>query len=72
MRPELNGMSLFRQQCYVDGQWVDADSGATLDVSDPADQQVIGTVPNMGAEETARAIEAAEKALPEWSGRPAK
>lgn len=72
MRPELNDVSLFRQQCYVDGQWLDADSGATLDVSDPADQQVIGTVPNMGAEETARAIEAAEKALPDWSARTAK
>lgn len=72
MRPELNDVSLFRQQCYVDGQWVNADSGATLDVSDPADQQVIGTVPNMGAEETARAIEAAEKALPDWSARTAK
>lgn len=72
MRPELNDVSLFRQQCYVDGQWVDADSGATLDVSDPADQQVIGTVPNMGAEETARAIKAAEKALPDWSARTAK
>ena len=36
----LNDTSLFRQQCYVDGQWLDADSGATIDVTNPADNSV--------------------------------
>jgi succinate-semialdehyde dehydrogenase / glutarate-semialdehyde dehydrogenase len=60
-----------RQQCYIDGKWVDADSGATLDVTDPGKNEVLGTVPKMGKAETARAIDAAEAALPGWRGRTA-
>ena len=55
-----------KQQCYIDGKWCDADSGSTLDVNDPGKGTVLGTVPNMGAAETARAIDAAEAALPAW------
>lgn len=62
---------LLRQQCYIDGQWVDADSGKTIDVNDPGKGTVLGTVPNMGAEETRRAIDAAEAALPAWRARTA-
>ena len=62
----LSDSKLFRQQCYVDGQWVDADNGSTIDVTNPADGSVIGTVPNFGAAETRRAIEAANKAWPAW------
>jgi succinate-semialdehyde dehydrogenase/glutarate-semialdehyde dehydrogenase len=69
---ELKDMGLFRQQCYIDGQWVDADSKATLAVYNPADGQQIGTVPNMGAAETKRAIEAANAALPAWRAKSAK
>jgi len=60
-----------RQQCYIDGKWCDADSGKTQPVTDPGRGEVIGTVPNMGTEETARAIAAAEKALPEWRAKTA-
>ncbi|HEX7750978.1 MAG TPA: NAD-dependent succinate-semialdehyde dehydrogenase [Novosphingobium sp.] len=60
-----------KQQCYIDGQWLDADSGKTIDVSDPGAGTVLGTVPNMGETETARAIAAAEKALPAWRARTA-
>ena len=60
-----------RQQCYIDGKWCDADSGNTFDVTDPGTGKVIGTVPKMGAEETARAIASAEKALPEWRAKTA-
>src|SRR6476660_4922174 len=69
---QLKDMNLFRQQCYIDGAWVDADDKATLAVYNPADGQQIGTVPNMGAAETRRAIEAADKALPDWRSRTAK
>ena len=69
---QLKDMNLFRQQCYIDGQWVDADSKATLAVYNPADGQQIGTVPNMGAVETRRAIEAANAAWPAWRAKSAK
>ena len=57
---KLRDQKLFRQQCYIDGEWVDADSGATIAVTNPATGEVLGTVPNMGAAETRRAIEAAD------------
>lgn len=60
-----------KQQCFIDGRWIDADSGKTLAVTDPATGETIGTVPMMGAEETDRAIAAAEKALPAWGKRTA-
>jgi succinate-semialdehyde dehydrogenase / glutarate-semialdehyde dehydrogenase len=63
---------LLRSQGYLDGRWVDADSGATFPVIDPANGETISEVPRMGAEETRRAIAAAERALPEWKHRPAK
>jgi succinate-semialdehyde dehydrogenase/glutarate-semialdehyde dehydrogenase len=69
---QLKDMSLFRQQCYVDGVWVDADDKATLSVHNPADGQQIGTVPKMGAAETRRAIEAANAAFPSWRSKTAK
>ncbi|MDE0224365.1 MAG: NAD-dependent succinate-semialdehyde dehydrogenase [Gammaproteobacteria bacterium] len=62
----LSDPALFRQQCYVDGEWVDADSGATFDVTDPATGQPIGVVPSFGAAETRRAVEAANAAYPAW------
>jgi len=70
--PKLKDMSLFRQQCYIDGQWVDADSGETIEVTNPATGEVIGTIPKMGAAETRRAIEAADKAWPAWRAKTAK
>jgi succinate-semialdehyde dehydrogenase/glutarate-semialdehyde dehydrogenase len=68
----LKDKSLFRQQCYIDGAWVGADSGATVGVNDPATGEILGTVPRMGVDETRRAIEAAEKALPAWRAKTAK
>ena len=68
----IKDQSLFRQQCYIDGQWVDADDGATLAVTNPANDSVIGTVPKLGAAETARAIDAAQEAFKSWRQLPAK
>ena len=64
--------NLFRQQAYVDGTWIDADSGQTIEVDNPATGEVLGYVPKMGQVETRRAIEAAERALPEWRALTAK
>ncbi|MEZ5101127.1 MAG: NAD-dependent succinate-semialdehyde dehydrogenase [Thermoleophilia bacterium] len=62
----LRDGALFRTQAYVDGAWVDADSGATFDVTNPATGAVIASVPRLGAAETRRAIEAAQRAFPAW------
>ena len=69
---QLKDPSLFRQQCYIDGKWVDADSGKTIPVTNPATGEILGTIPNMGAAETRRAIEAANAAWPAWRAKTAK
>ena len=63
---------LLRSQAYVDGAWIDADSGETFPVVDPATGETITDVPKLGAIETRRAIEAAARAFPGWSGMLAK
>jgi succinate-semialdehyde dehydrogenase/glutarate-semialdehyde dehydrogenase len=63
---------LLRTQAYVDGAWVDADSGERFPVIDPATGETIAEVPRMGASETRRAIEAAQRALPAWKAKTAK
>ncbi|MCB2073387.1 MAG: NAD-dependent succinate-semialdehyde dehydrogenase, partial [Novosphingobium sp.] len=52
-------------------KWCDADSGATIDVTDPGSGDKLGTIPKMGTDETRRAIEAAEAALPAWRAKTA-
>ncbi len=69
---ELQDQGLFRQQASINGLWLDADNLQTIDVSNPATGKTIGQVPKMGAEETRRAIEAAEQALPAWRSATAK
>ena len=63
---KLKDPTLFRQQCYIDGAWVDADGGETIAVDNPATGERLGTAPRMGAAETRRAIAAADRALPAW------
>ncbi len=69
---QLKDRALFRQQAYIDGKWCDADNGAKIEVDNPADKSILGTVPKMGADETRRAIEAADKAMPAWRAKTAK
>ena len=69
---QLKDPSLLRQQAYINGQWVDADNGATVAVTNPATGEQIGTVPVMGAAETRRAIEAANAAWPAWRKKTAR
>lgn len=63
---------LFRQQAFIDGEWVHADNGRVITVTNPATGETVGTVPRMGAAETRRAIEAANRALPAWRSLTAK
>lgn len=60
-----------RSECLIDGAWVGADDGRSFAVRDPATDEVIAHVPDMGAAETERAIGAAERAWPGWRARPA-
>lgn len=69
---ELKDKSLLEELCLIDGQWVGADSGETIDVTNPATGEVIGTIPKMGADETARAIKAAQIAMKDWRKKTAK
>lgn len=69
---QLNDPTLFRQQAFIDGQWRDALSGEVITVTNPANDQRLGSVPKMGAEETHEAIDAANRALPAWRALTAK
>lgn len=68
----LKDAALLRDRCYIDGQWVGADSGHTLAVTNPATGEVLAHVPDCSADETRRAIAAARAALPAWAAKPAK
>ena len=68
----LSDPTLLRQQCYIDGKWVDADDGATVEVKNPATGEVLARVPRCGVPETRRAIAAAKKAFPAWAAKSAK
>ncbi|MGN5518005.1 NADP-dependent succinate-semialdehyde dehydrogenase [Halopseudomonas sp. Lyrl_26] len=69
---ELQAPELFRQQAFIDGIWCEADQGRRTDIFNPANGEKLGSVPDMGAEETRRAIEAAQAAQPAWRKRTAK
>ncbi|MFD1985723.1 NAD-dependent succinate-semialdehyde dehydrogenase [Mesorhizobium newzealandense] len=66
---ELKDKGLFRQQCLIAGAWQDAASGASVDVSDPATQAVIGSVPDVSGAETRSAIKAAQAAFGPWRAK---
>lgn len=69
---QLDDPSLLIGQCYLNGHWCDADSGASFAVTNPADGSVLGEVPEMGAAETLQAIAAANAAWPAWRARTGK
>jgi succinate-semialdehyde dehydrogenase/glutarate-semialdehyde dehydrogenase len=68
----LKNPDLLREQAYIDGQWVNADGGESFPVTNPADGSLVAEVPQMGAAETRRAIEAANAAWPAWRAKTAK
>ena len=72
MTIQLSDQALLKTQAYINGQWQDADSGATLAVTNPATGDVIAEVAKCSTAETRRAIEAAEAAFPEWRKRTVK
>ena len=72
MTLNLKDPTLLRSQAYINGQWVDADNGATFAVTNPANGELVTEVAKLGAAETARAIDAAEQAMQGWKKLPAK
>ena len=70
LRDLLKDKSLLKEQCYIDGKWVDSDD--KIDVTNPASGDVIASVPKLGAKETKQAIAAAEKAMKGWAAKTAK
>ncbi|QET04828.1 MULTISPECIES: NAD-dependent succinate-semialdehyde dehydrogenase [Cupriavidus] len=69
---QIQNTSLFRQQCHVNGQWVDASDGEVVPVTNPATGKSIGSVPRMTAADVESAIAAAEQALPAWRATSAR
>ncbi|MUH04634.1 NADP-dependent succinate-semialdehyde dehydrogenase [Commensalibacter melissae] len=69
---DLKNKSLFKQQCFIDGQWLNADNGQVIQVVNPATDEIIGTVPKMGGNETKKAINAAQTAQIAWRKKTAK
>jgi succinate-semialdehyde dehydrogenase / glutarate-semialdehyde dehydrogenase len=68
----LDDGRLFRQAAYIDGEWIEAAGRTAIEVDNPATEEIIGRVPKLGAAETRRAIEAANRALPGWRAKTAK
>jgi succinate-semialdehyde dehydrogenase/glutarate-semialdehyde dehydrogenase len=68
----LKDPSLLRQQCFINGEWCDANDASTIKVINPATGERLGSVPHMGASETTRAIDAASAAWPAWRKTSAK
>lgn len=69
---QLQDPTLLRQQCYINGQWLDANNAAIIEVTNPATGETLGSTPDMGADETQAAIDAANTALPAWRALTAK
>ncbi len=69
---QLKDTSLLRDACYINGQWTGADNGRAFDVLNPANGEVVMQVPDCGADETRRAIDAANAAWGDWRARTAK
>ncbi len=68
---QLNDNELLREACYINGEWVTADDGATREILNPANGELLAHVPSMGAAETRRAIEQAETAFFSWQEKTA-
>jgi succinate-semialdehyde dehydrogenase/glutarate-semialdehyde dehydrogenase len=66
----LKDPKLFREQCYIDGEWVGGKK--IIPVNNPATGAVLGSVPDLGTDETRRAIDAASRAWPSWRAKTAK
>src|SRR4030095_12892908 len=68
----LKDPSLLRAHAFVDGRWIDAESGTALAVTNPATGELVGSVSRCGKAENRRAVAAGDRAQKAWAARPAK
>jgi succinate-semialdehyde dehydrogenase/glutarate-semialdehyde dehydrogenase len=69
---DIKKLKLYREKCYINGEWINANSKENISVNNPASLEEIGTVPKCGKDETILAIESAQKAFPEWKAKSAR
>ena len=69
---DISNKKLFKQQCFINGEWIDSQDNKSIEVNNPATQEIIGKVPNCGKKETSIAIKAAENSWKEWRSKTAK
>ena len=69
---KLNDNNLFKQKCYLSGEWTGAENEHVTPITNPFNSEVIGSVPEMGEAETLKAIENARMAFPEWKNQTAE
>lgn len=69
---KLNDSALFRQHCYIDGRWTNAETRSVIEVTNPATNERLGTVPKLSKDEVSAAIDAADRAFPLWKAKTAK
>lgn len=69
---QLHDSALLKTQCYINGQWLNADNGAVISVINPATGNNLADVPRMGTAEAERAVAAAHAALKPWQAKSAK
>ena len=69
---KIKNKKLFKEQCYIDGKWVDSSNNETIEVNNPATLEIVGKVPKCGTEETRIAIEAANSSWKGWKEKTAK
>ncbi|MGC8517075.1 MAG: NAD-dependent succinate-semialdehyde dehydrogenase [Steroidobacteraceae bacterium] len=69
---KLLDAALLRQQCLIDGHWLNAQSGAVATIVNPATGEELGTVPDLAADEARHSVDAAARAQPAWAARTAK
>ena len=68
---EIRNKNLFREQCYINGEWVSSNNNEIIEVNNPSTLQIIAKVPKCGKDETHYAIEKANEAWNDWKNRPA-
>ncbi|WP_375206934.1 NAD-dependent succinate-semialdehyde dehydrogenase [Hyphococcus sp.] len=66
-RGKLSRNDLIRDKAYIDGKWIEADGGASIDVDDPFTGEIIGKAPSISEDQAKAAISSAEKAFPGWA-----
>ena len=69
---DIANKKLFKQQCFIDGEWINSEKNENINVNNPATNEIIGNVPNCGKQETTKAILAAEKSWKEWKSKTSK